>query len=89
MREIELLNALKQADGGVQVNLTRKGVTVSTRYTPLVKGKGDTLFDAALECARKVAKAVEEHPLWRKDCADVLKALDEYDQHSRFMQAYG
>jgi len=88
MREIELLDALKQENGGVQVNLTRKGVTVSTRYTPLVKGQGDTLFKAAFECAQKVLNAVKEQPDWRKDCADVLKALAEYDHHTQILRDF-
>ncbi|MHB8107896.1 MAG: hypothetical protein ACYDH4_10810 [Candidatus Cryosericum sp.] len=73
---------MAQARGGVQVNVTPSGVTVSTRYTPLVKGRGTTVFKAAFDCAQNLYAALERHPLQCKLCPDVLKALNEYDIHT-------
>jgi len=74
MREAELLAALGQADGGVQVNVSRKGITVATRYTPLVKYTAPRLMLAAFE----VAVAVQHD---RRCPPAVLKALEAYDKH--------
>jgi hypothetical protein len=81
MRTNELLEALAQAKGGVQINVSRSGATVSTRYTPLTKGRGANVFAAARACASNLRSRV--HP---GDCPDVLRALDAYDRHTRVLQ---
>jgi hypothetical protein len=86
MRAAELLEALAQAEGGVQINLSRHGATVATRYTPLVKGRGASLFAAAWACATNLRAHIDRLPCSAMDCPDVLKALDAYDEHSRMLQ---
>lgn len=83
MRTNELLEALAQADGGVQINVSRSGATVSTRYTPLVKGHGANVFAAARACASNLRGRIGSFP---NACPEVLKALDAYDHHSRVLQ---
>jgi hypothetical protein len=86
MRTNELLEALAQAKGGVQVNISRSGALVSTRYTPLVKGRGANVFAAACACAGNLRSRIHSHPGFADYCRDVLKALDAYDRHSRALQ---
>lgn len=81
-REIELLNALAKAKGGVQVNISQSRVVVTTRYTPLVRGRGDSLLTASIDAAQQVLRAVEDCPEWKDRCPDVLAALDDYDRGS-------
>jgi len=88
MLEIELLTALAQANGGVQINISRNSVTVSTRYTPLIRGTGKTVFQAARECTKQLLAALKKHPTHRKYCPDVLKALDKYDKQSGYLCGY-
>jgi hypothetical protein len=86
MREAELLKALAQAPGGVQVNITSTGVCVSTRYTPLIRGRGITIMEAASNCAQKFIEAVEKNHDFGYRNSKVLKALDDYDRHSWMLQ---
>ena len=86
MRETELLTALAQAPGGVQVNISRTKVRVSTRYTPSVHAEGETLFQAAFACAKKVFERVEKYPSFRQYCPDVIEALEAYDRHTEILQ---
>ncbi len=79
MRTSELLNALAQADPGLQCLVSAKRATVTTLYQPGFRGLGKTLFDAALQ----VAKSLREHP----DCPPQVKeALEAYDQHTAFLE---
>ncbi len=50
----KLLDALSLGDGGVQVDVTRNCVFISTKYTPLVFGHGETLSKATTNMAKKV-----------------------------------
>lgn len=88
MREAELLNALGQNHGGVQVNIERGKVIVATRYAnpPHVKVEADTLFEAAFKCAQKVLETVRKYPSFRQFCPKVIDALEAYDNHSGAMQ---
>lgn len=88
MREAELLHALGQNHGGVQVNIERGKVVVKTRYPnpPHVKVEADTLFDAAFQCARKVLEMVDKYPSFRQFCPKVLEALEAYDERSEMLQ---
>jgi hypothetical protein len=86
MRTNELVEALAQAEGGVQINVSRSGATVSTRYTPLVKGRGANVYAAARSCASNLLGHIGSHPDHAEYCPDVLKALDAYDKHTRFLQ---
>ncbi len=74
MYEVQLLKALSQCKGGVQVNMSRSGATVTTRYTPLVKGQGKSLLEAAGNCAQLLLG----HSL-RRYCPDVVAALIALD----------
>lgn len=75
MREQELLNALAQGPGGVQVNISDKGCTVSTRYNPSVAHRGTDIQHAAL--------LVAEELLRRKWCPHAVRvALQVYDEHT-------
>lgn len=82
MRTNELLEALAQARGGVQINVCRTGVTVATRYTPLTKGRGANIFAAARACASNLRSRVRPG-----NCPEVLRALDAYDRHTGVLQA--
>lgn len=53
-RELELLDALSLGPGGVQINITENKVTVTTQYTPLVRGEGETIIEATSDAAGKV-----------------------------------
>ena len=46
------LSVLSQFDGGVQINVSQKGCSVATRFTPLAKERDDDLSQAILLCAR-------------------------------------
>jgi len=51
---LELLDALSLGPGGVQINVTETKVTVTTQYTPLVRGEGETIIKATSDAAGKV-----------------------------------
>lgn len=82
MREAELLNALAKGKGGVQVNMSKSGATVSTRYSPLVCARSETLFDATKDVARQIIEVCEKNPALKKRCRGVFDALEAYDRHS-------
>jgi len=87
MREAELLNALAQTNGGVHVYMSRQGVLIKARYAPHAIGEGNTLMDAAINCAKQLLDEAKKYPsLANEHCPDVLKALKEYDRHSRMLQ---
>jgi len=79
MREQELLDALAKGPGGVQVNVTETGCTVSTRYNPTVTRRGSNIQHAAL------LVAVE---LWRRKwCPHAVRvALQVYDERTAILQ---
>ena len=51
MNEKQILDALKKGPGGVQVNITEKGYTVSTTYRPAKRCHGGTIREAAFGVA--------------------------------------
>lgn len=74
MKVQKLLDALALGPGGVQINLTETGATVSTRYHPSVTGRGRTIEEAAI----KVAKVLS---LRRRPCPIIQQAVREYEEH--------
>lgn len=75
MRTAELLNALAEAEPGIECTLVSNFATVTPLYLPLLDGKGKTLFAAAF----KLAKKLVTHP----QCpSSVMAALRKYDQHT-------
>lgn len=86
MREAELLCALAQAGRGVQVNITKTYVSVTTLYAPSARGTGKTLMEAALNCAHDLSATLNKIPLCRELIPEVIKALEDYDQHSEGLQ---
>ena len=75
MREQELLNALSKGPGGVQVNVTENGCTVSTRYNPKVTHCGSNIQHAALLVAMELLR--------RKWCPHAVRvALQVYNEHT-------
>jgi hypothetical protein len=79
MRTEELLDALAKGSGGVQVNITAKGYTVSTRYQPTRVARSKKSIHAA---AWNIAQR-----LWNSWCPpEVRKALEEYDQHTEALR---
>jgi len=74
MREQELADALARGPGGIQINITRKGCTVSTYYQPSISKKGPKMMDALLAVSREI---------WQKGSPKaVIKALEDYDEHT-------
>jgi len=67
----ELLDALAKGPGGVQINMTETGVTVSTRYHPSVTGRGRTVREAAIKVARVLSKG----------CPILQRAVREHEEH--------
>jgi hypothetical protein len=85
MRSAELLNALAQTRGGIKVDIRQTGVLVTLNYAPWSFGAGKTLMDASIRCAKQLLKALEDYPVFKSDCPDVLKALEAYDLHSFYL----
>jgi len=79
MREQELLDALAKGPGGVQVNVTENGCTVSTRYNPTVTHRGPNIQNAAFKVAAE---------LWRRRwCPHAVRvALQVYDENTAILQ---
>ena len=75
MRTNELLLALAQGHGGIDIHLDKRRATVATNYQPFVKGVGTTLFDAAHDCAQWIYKVIEDKPEYRVKIQDVLDAF--------------
>jgi hypothetical protein len=71
----QILHALAQHKYGIQINMTKRDVIVATRYTPLVKGVGRTVKDAAQDCVWWLLDVLEDYPERREQIPDVLKAL--------------
>lgn len=61
MKDITLkkLNALSKESGGIQINISKLGVKVSTRDTPGVNAKSDNLDDAVLDCWEKLMSYID------------------------------
>ena len=79
MRTEELLKALAQGPGGIQINITAKGYTVSTLYRPSRTARSTKSIHAA---AWNIAQS-----LWNRGCpAEVQKALEAYEQHTKALQ---
>ena len=68
----ELIDALAIGPGGVQINVTEAGVTVSTRYRPTITARGNSIEEAVFAVAKKAYKYAY-HP-------EVVQALEEYDE---------
>lgn len=87
MREAELLNALSQTQGGIQVLVERGRVRIKTCYAnpPHVTAEADSIFDAAFECASQVRQALNKYPSFRQFHPKLLEALEAYDIHSDFL----
>ena len=79
MRTEELLNALAKGPGGIQINITDKGYTVSTRYQPTLTARSKkSIFNAAWCIAKK---------LWNRGWPPEVKAaLEEYEEHTGVLQ---
>lgn len=75
MREQELLDALAKGPGGVQVNISDKGCTVSTRYYPTVVHRGPDIMHAAILVAEHILRM-------RFTPKVVLDALRDYNEHT-------
>jgi hypothetical protein len=79
MRVAELLDALSKGYGGVQVNLTKERVTISTRYRPRITRSGDTLLEVAIEVGIAV---LEYHEKQMNTPQEVVEALYAYNRHT-------
>lgn len=76
-RTIKRLEALAQGKSGVQINMSRSRIKVSTRYTPLVVGVGKTLPGAVEDCVHWLLDWLKDHPYWAPKLKNVLDALHE------------
>lgn len=87
MREAELLNALSQTQGGIEVTIERGVTRVKTCYAnpPHVTTEADNLFDAAFECARQVREALDKYPSFQQFHPKLMEALEAYDNHSELL----
>lgn len=72
---LELLDALALGPTGVQINATKKMISVSTRYTPLVRGNGTTLIEATMATVQKV---VSHYKKWGNVPKPVMDAIRMY-----------
>jgi hypothetical protein len=70
----ELCDALALGPGGIQINVTEKGYTVSTRYRPYITKRAPTL----LEALRAVVDA--GYHRWRP--FEVAVALHEFEKRN-------
>jgi hypothetical protein len=87
MREIELLNALALKKPGIEIRVCQGyKVSVRTHYDPKVVGIGDTLFQAAVDCARWILDVLKDHPELKETIPEVLAAFEAYDEHSQCLQ---
>lgn len=69
---LELLDALALGPSGVQINVTEKLISVTTRYTPLVRGNGTTLVEATTATVQKV---VAHYKRWGVAPKPVMDAI--------------
>lgn len=71
---IGLIDTLAKGPGGVQINVVETGVTVSTRYHPLITCRGRTIWEAAIavaimlgkhpSCPKEIQWMVDEHEIY-------------------------
>lgn len=83
-RTIKRLEALAQGKSGVQINMSRSRIKVSTRYTPLVVGVGKTLPGAVEDCVHWLLDWLKDHPYWAPKLKNVLDALHSVDAVASF-----
>lgn len=55
------IEALGREEGGVQINISRSGVSVSLRDTPLIKAKGKSIDEAVDACWRDLFSSMIEY----------------------------
>jgi len=77
---LELLDALALGPSGVQINVTAKLISVTTRYTPLVRGNGTTLIKATTDAVQKV---LAFHTKWGNVPKPVMAAIRMYVAKSK------
>jgi len=79
MRTNEILHALSRLVYGIKVYVSPNWATVATRYQPILRSGGKTVFEAAIV----VGKQLIVHP----DCPSTVRtALEDYDRHSQHTQ---
>ena len=82
MREAELLKALSKGHGGVQVNMTKEKVTVSTRYRPRITQSSDILSDAAMQLGISIL-TWNDH--YKNAPPEVIEALEAYNRRTSLL----